>query len=233
MLKAILFDLDGTLLPITPEVFAKAYFTALYSELAPYGFEKDSFIKAMWAGIDAMKKNDGKRKNEEAFWDSFEKVVGRNMKELDGVLKAFYKNKFDGLQSVCQKKDEVGALIKRLKIKYRLVLATNPVFPMAAQVSRLKWTGSDPADFEYITSFENSSFCKPKAEYYESILQKLNLRGEECIMVGNDVGEDMPAAEVGMKVFLLPEFIINTENADISKYPSGDYGDLEKYIETL
>ena len=34
-------------------------------------------------------------------------------------------------------------------------------------------------------------------------MQKLNVSPEECLMVGNDVSEDMIAETIGMKVFLI------------------------------
>lgn len=53
---------------------------------------------------------------------------------------------------------------------------------------------------------------------------------KECLMVGNDVGDDMSAALCGMNVFLLTDNIINSKNEDISVYPSGNFEDLFNYI---
>ena len=36
MIKYVLFDLDGTLLPMDQDVFVRAYFGALAKKLAPY-----------------------------------------------------------------------------------------------------------------------------------------------------------------------------------------------------
>jgi hypothetical protein len=49
-------------------------------------------------------------------------------------------------------------------------------------------------------------------------------------MVGNDVGEDMIAKQIGMQVFLLTDYIINKENADISEYPCGSFSELLEFI---
>ena len=68
-MQMILFDLDGTLLPMDQEAFTKAYFQRLAAKLAPYGYEPDKLIDGVWAGTAAMVKNDGGRTNEEAFWD--------------------------------------------------------------------------------------------------------------------------------------------------------------------
>ena len=71
MLKAVLFDLDGTLLPMDVEEFQKSYFSSLAKFLAPYGYEPEKLVKSIWTGTKAMMKNDGTKSNEKAFWTVF------------------------------------------------------------------------------------------------------------------------------------------------------------------
>ena len=52
-------------------------------------------------------------------------------------------------------------------------------------------------------------------------------------MVGNDVDDDMVAAEVGMGVFLLTDNLINKSGKDISRYPSGDFSALAEFLDTV
>ena len=66
--------------------------------------------------------------------------------------------------------------------------------------------------------------------YYREILEKIGLEASECMMVGNDVKEDMVAKELGMKVFLLTDCLINSSNEDISEYPNGGFSDLLDFI---
>ncbi len=113
---------------------------------------------------------------------------------------------------------------------HRVVLATNPIFPAIATESRIRWAGLEPSDFEYYTTYENSRFSKPNLKYYEELLQKIGVEAGECLMVGNDVSEDMVAEKLGMKVFLLTDSMINKEGADIERYPHGDFDDLLTYI---
>lgn len=61
----------------------------------------------------------------------------------------------------------------------------------------------------------------------------LKLKGEECVMIGNDVGEDMIAETLGMKVFLLTDCLINKNNTDISRYPHGSFPELLSFIQEL
>ena len=67
----------------------------------------------------------------------------------------------------------------------------------------------------------------------KELLERLGLAPEECVMVGNDVDDDMVAGELGMKVFLLTDCMINKKNVDISVYPHGSFAELIRYIESL
>ena len=98
---------------------------------------------------------------------------------------------------------------------------------------RIQWAGLQPEDVELYTTYENSSYSKPNPAYYQDILARLNVKPEECLMVGNDVGEDMIAEQLGMKVFLMTDCMINKANADISFYPHGSFDDLKNFLNTL
>ena len=99
--------------------------------------------------------------------------------------------------------------------------------------SRVKWAGLDKEDFALITTFEDYNYCKPNLDYYRQVIEKLGVKPEDCVMVGNDVSEDMIAQQLGMKVFLLTDCIINKENKDISVYPNGGFDQLKEFIENL
>ena len=107
---------------------------------------------------------------------------------------------------------------------------TNPIFPSIATESRIRWAGLEPEDFELYTTYENTGYCKPNPDYYRDILNKLNIQPEDCLMVGNDVTEDMIAASVGTDVFLLTDCMINREQKDISVYPHGSFEQLLAYL---
>jgi FMN phosphatase YigB (HAD superfamily) len=115
----------------------------------------------------------------------------------------------------------------------RLVLATNPIFPAVATHSRVRWAGLTPEDFNHITTYENSRFCKPNPAYYRDILDNLGLKAEECVMVGNDEGEDGAAALLGLPVFLLTDCLIAREGADTTGMPRGGFPQLTAWLESL
>lgn len=233
-IKAILFDLDGTLLPMDQDAFIQAYFGGLAKKLAPLGYDPKKLVGAIWSGTEAMVKNDGCQTNEQEFWRMFTGIFGQNsMKDLP-VFEDFYRNEFQQVQSVCgfhHGAAEVIAWVKKQGL--RPILATNPLFPAIATESRTRWAGLEPKDFELITTYENSRHCKPNPEYYRDILNLLSLKPEECIMVGNDVTEDMMAEGLGMGVFLLTDCMINQSGKDISRYPHGSFRELKAFLEKV
>ncbi len=233
-LKAILFDLDGTLLPLKQDEFLKAYFTRLTAYMAQRGFEPKKLYQTIYAGCADMLKNDGKKTNEQVFWDRLVSVYGESVTDQKKVFESFYKTDFIYLKEFSRLNPEAKELIALLKsLGLRVILATNPVFPAIATGTRIGWAGLKDTDFEIITTYENSRFCKPKSEYYTDILEKSSLLPEECLMVGNDVDDDMPAQNTGMKVFLLTDCLINQNKKDISSFEKGNFEKLTEYIKKL
>lgn len=232
--KAVLFDLDGTLLPMDQEEFVKAYFGLLAKKLAPLGYDPNQLVKSLWSGVGAMVKNDGSTMNENRFWDEFVAIYGEKTLGDKPVIEEFYKNEFRGAKVACGFRKEAKEVVELAKEKGRkAVLATNPIFPAIATENRMNWAGLEPADFYFYTTYENSHYSKPNPKYYMEILEKIGCKPEECLMVGNDVGEDMIAETLGMKVFLITDCLINKENVDISKYPNGGFEELKAFIKGL
>ncbi len=231
MLKYVFFDMDGTLLPMDLEQFIAAYFSSLSKYLAPYGYKKQELVSAMWKGTVAMTQNDGSKRNSEAFWLEMESVFGAKVRADEKIMDKYYVTAFDEVRAVCGFDPLVAPTVKALKeMGLKLVLASNPFFPEIGQRARLKWTGADPNDFDLFTSYELMHFSKPNPRYYEEILSILDASPEECLMVGNDVGEDMIARALNIDVFLIPACLININKEDVSRYPRGDFNDLIDYV---
>lgn len=232
-IKAVLFDLDGTLLPMDQEVFVGSYFKLLAAKLAPLGYEPEKLIDSVWKGTAAMIKNDGSCKNEDAFWRVFTEIYGEASLKDRSIIDGFYSQEFNQVKGLCGYTKEAKEVVELVRLlEKRVVLATNPLFPTVATENRMRWAGLEPSDFEYYTTYENSSYCKPNPEYYKEILNELGLEAEECLMVGNDVIEDMVATEsLGMKVFLLTDCLINKGEKDISGYARGSFAELKEYLQ--
>ncbi len=233
-MKAVLFDLDGTLLPMDEEVFTKAYFKLLCKKLCPLGIEPQALVDAIWTGTKAMVLNDGTDTNNKVFWDEFTRVTGLDWEPFDKLTVDFYVNEFHGAKAAVGENPLAKEVLKLVRDKgMKVIIATNPIFPKAGQLSRLEWLGIDESEFDAITPYEEFSYAKPNPKYYETILKEHNLRAEDCLMVGNDEREDMYAAgSVGMDTFLITDCVKRSE-----KYPysgrQGDFKDLINYINTL
>ena len=230
-LRCVLFDLDGTLLPMDQEEFTKAYFHQFAKILGPRGYESKGLVDAIWAGTAAMVKNDGRCSNEDAFWQRFTQIYGPKVQEDKPVFEDFYANEFQLARAVCGFTPRAAETVAAIRsMGYRLALATNPIFPAVATESRIRWAGLEPEDFELYTTYENSSHCKPNPAYFADVAESLHLAPESCLMVGNDAQEDTAAAQVGMKVFLLTDCLINKDGRDISAYPQGSFEQLLDYV---
>ncbi len=228
-ISTVMFDLDGTLLPFEQDDFVKAYFKRLCQKLAPFGYEKEPTIKAVWAGTAAMVRNDGSRKNSEAFWETF-RQMNAGKPDVKELCDEFYTNEFDGAKESLKYVPDRKPMIEKLKSAgLKIILATNPIFPLDGVKTRLSWIGLSEDDFILITHYDNSTFCKPNPRYYEEILKKTGDVPERCLMVGNNVSEDMSAANLGMKVFFCPEFAENPNNDDVSVYMHGTPEEAAEY----
>ena len=231
MITTILFDLDGTLIPMKQDDFVKHYFEKLVRKMVPYGLEKDALIQAVWEGTNAMVKNNGQTKNVQVFWEYFAKRLGEDVLKLEPVFASFYEKEFDGVKEVVQPTELSKEIIQSLRKKgYTLILATNPLFPPVAIRTRLGWVGLTLEDFDYVTTYENSSYCKPNLDYYKEILDVNKKLPKECLMIGNNMVEDMCAAQLGMQTYLVTDFIEDGEGRDISKYQHGGLIQLKDWL---
>ena len=148
-LTTILFDLDGTLLPMDQDVFVHSYFKRLAMKLAPLGYESKQLMDCIWTGTAAMIRNDGRCTNEEAFWNYFASVFGEQARLDEPKFRVFYETEFQKVQEVCGYTPAAREIIDLVKTKgYRVVLATNPIFPAIATESRMLCACLEPQDFE-------------------------------------------------------------------------------------
>lgn len=234
MITTILFDLDGTLVPMDQEIFVKDYFTKIAVKMAPLGYNPKLLLDATWKGTAAMIRNDGSKLNAEVFWEVFASILGERVLQDKPHFDEFYEKEFDSVKAVCGYNPQAAQTVHRLKkAGYKVALATNPVFPTRATELRIGWAGLQPEDFELFTTYDNIGYCKPNTDYFREVARRLGVQPEECLMVGNDVSDDMPAEQLGMKVFLLTDCLINKDRVDISRYPNGNFDALNAYADSL
>lgn len=214
MIKAVFFDLDGTLLPMNEDEFVGVYFKLLCKKASKLGYEPNKLINTITKGIENMYKNDGSCTNEATFWNLFKEVYGEDkLKDIE-FFNSFYINEFKETKITCKDnplaKEIVNFCNKNVE---KTILSTNPIFPYQGTLTRMGFIGLKEDDFDYITAYENSSYTKPNPKYFKLLLEKFNLKPEEVILFGNNTLEDAYcAAQVGIKTYLVDGYIIDKLN---------------------
>ncbi len=232
--RYLLFDLDGTLLPMDTERFIGAYIKTIAEYMQKY-LSAQEFVGYLLAATETMiKDNDPGRTNEQVFIADFFRRSGLEPKDILPVFENFYKEKFPALKSYT-----APSLLSRLildqalEADLRVVIATNPVFPCMAIKERLRWAGVSEYPFELITAYENMHFCKPNCEYYSEILDLLGAMPEQCLMIGNDVEEDMIAARLGIHTYLVEDYLINRSREPLKVDYRGSLKELFTFLKKI
>ncbi len=202
MLKAILFDLANTLIIFDESKLYQEYFRRiekLFADIIPaYNFEE-----LLITATRALSQNNGEVTNAEYFMDAFAEKYADRRDELWKRFLYFYETEYDKLKMNVTHPDALHETFDKIvQTGLKLVLATNPIFPLNVQMKRLAWAGLDHLHFDLVTHIENMSFCKPRIEYYMEICRKIDEPPETCLMVGNDSVNDMVAAKAGLKTYL-------------------------------
>lgn len=244
MLKAILLDLDNTLILFDEARFYQGYFRkieTLFQDIMP----PDKFVQQLIMATRAMVQNNGEMTNAEYFMTAFAQDYKDRRKELWNRFLYFYETEYDHLEAHFTLPDHLYETMDNIvQTGLKMVLASNPIFPFSVQMKRLAWAKLDHLPFDLVTHIENMSFCKPRIEYYLEISQKINETPENCMMVGNDPVNDLIAAHTGMKTYWVDDskgagrVTVDTrkilQTLQISDIPTPDFkGPLSKVPEAV
>ena len=233
MISTILFDLDGTMLPLNLDQFLKLYFTAIGKKFQDL-IDSKTLVHYIMTATDEMVKNTEYRTNEIVFMDKFARLIQSDLNVYRQRFDEFYDQEFFEAKASVADSPMMRNSVRLLKDKgYDLVIATNPLFPEKAIHHRIRWSGFEPEDFLYIPSYEKNHYCKPQLLYYTEILQEIGKKPEECLMVGNDVQEDLVAAKLGIETYLITDFLIHRTQEPIAATYQGSYADFYRIVQDL
>jgi FMN phosphatase YigB (HAD superfamily) len=233
VLNTILFDLDGTLLPMDADRFEKVYFNEMAGVFTDLISPKE-LVANIWASTKNMVANLEYRTNEEVFMEDFEKRIAGDIKTYQTRFDAFYDHEYLKAEKTVFKQPLMKKSVSLLKEKgYQVVVATNPLFPLKAIHHRIRWAGFTPEDFSYISCYEYNHYCKPQLKYYEEILENIGKKPKECLMVGNDVQEDLVAGKLGLKTFFIKDYMLHRTNEEICSDYMGSYEDFYRFVKEL
>lgn len=230
--KAVLFDLDGTLLRAQMTTFIPRYIQAL-ADFCSDRVKPKKFEKAMLTAIRALifEEGDGQATNEKRLYRAMERDLGLPGQMLLDSLGHFERKGLDNLRPLIHPVPLAQKIVAECSAKgVPLVLATNPVFPLFMIRARMRWAGLDEALFDYITSYENSYHCKPQPGYFTDIAARLGLAPEQCLMVGNDINHDLAAVAVGMKAYLVDTWLVERDGPEWPCRYRGDHRGLQDFL---
>jgi len=231
VLKAVLFDLDGTLLDIDIEAFLVTYFAALSEALAEVfgsGEDLDLAMRAVSDATGAMMRPHDEHTNRQVFYKQFESLTGVDLAGHDDLLERFYRDVFPTLNAgIAPASGGLESIAAARECGLRIAVATNPIFPRAAILHRMAWAGISPDQVDVITDFDLMHATKPHPAYYRETAALLGVDPTDCLMVGDDRVLDLSAADVGMRTFHV------SENSDAAADYAGLMSDVPDMIRRL
>ena len=216
MLRAILFDLDDTLLINANATFLPAYFQALGQKFS-HLITPETFLAALvHATQQVIANTDPSQTNQEVFWRAFLPIINLPEAVLMATLDDFYAHDFPKLRRYTRRRPEARAIVQQaIENGYQVVIATNPLYPETAILQRLTWAGVADLPYTLITTYENMHFTKPHPAYYREIADYLQQDPVACLMVGDDLENDIaPARQLGMRTFWVTEHPDDSHVAD-------------------
>lgn len=203
-IQAVMFDLDGTLIDVDMQVFVPLYLHRLAARLEPYA-EPRRTVNTLRAAVMAML---GETSGDGSLEDLLRTMLAGELQlawpDYQAGLTAFCREDLPELAPLVTPHPLARALVESCLVRgWRVVLATNPIFPREVIDARLAWGGLADLPFQPITSYETSRHCKPSPGFFTDLLGELGLPPASCLMVGNDTLHDLAAGRVGMPTCLL------------------------------
>ncbi|HHY47219.1 MAG TPA: HAD family hydrolase [Firmicutes bacterium] len=234
MFRALLFDLDGTLLSYDTDAFLQKYMELLARRVSEF-VDPSLFLRQLLRSTEAMVRNlDPSKTNKDVFMEDFFPGIGIPPEVLMPVFDDFYRKEFLSLKSLVRPVPLARPLVEQaVRSGLDVVIATNPVFPMVAIRERLRWGHLDDLSYRLVTSYEVMHYCKPNREYYEEVLSMIGRRPCECLMIGNDVDEDLAAGAAGIRTYLVTDCLRGKQDGGKRPDFCGTFQDLADFLKQV
>jgi HAD superfamily hydrolase (TIGR01662 family) len=215
MIKAVLLDLDDTLIRNPNQGFVPSYL-----HLIDHFFEERFGTKISEALIQSVRTlsrpRDMRQRNLSLMLETVGSAMSLDEIQLTEAFDDFYAKDYPELRACTQPVECAPALVNDLLERgYQVAIATNPIYPTSAIHQRLEWAGLKADVIEklsFITTADNMHFSKPEPAYYAEIIARVGIEPDEALMVGDsDVNDIQSAAKVGLRTVkvtpdTLPDF---------------------------
>ena len=247
MLKAVLFDLDNTLILFEEVSFLQGYYPVLAARFQGI-FPDGQFAERLMQATVALRKGDGTKINRQLFIEVFCHGIDVDRADIWQRFEQFFSLDFDLFRDAVTATPGAGKVFRHVLDRgLKIVVATNPIWPLVVQKKRLAWAGLGDIDIDLITHIDNMSYCKPQLGYFSQICRLIAVRPGECLMVGDDPANDMVAARTGMKTFQTTdsraysqkplEISKNVIGNDLEGIPTADFNgplaDVQRTVDNL
>ncbi|NDJ79042.1 MAG: HAD-IA family hydrolase [Chloroflexi bacterium] len=208
-IKALLLDLDDTLLVNPVETFTQQYI-GLLNDFLSNALDIPDFIAPLMSSIKAVSTSlDPRTTNADVFYAALMPQLPVDRATFDVPVAEFYRTVYPRLQAITRPRPDARPFVEWcLAQGYIVVVATNPFFPWMAIEQRLTWAGLPPDEvpFHLVTYLENMHYTKPHPHYYEEILTRVGVGPDEAVMVGDDWNNDiLPAHQAGLNTYWITD----------------------------
>jgi HAD superfamily hydrolase (TIGR01549 family) len=222
VIKAVLFDLDNTLLRNPTPEFVSGYTTGVSRFFTDAGGVEPA--EALRRSVQTMMFGPRRiwQSNLELYWELLHPIWSGTPQELQSAFEDFYLNGYLELKANTAPAPMAGEVIDRIRGEgYKIIIATNPVYPEEAILQRLAWAGlpGDHSYYEFVTTANNMHFAKPDPAYYAEILARAGLEPDEAVMVGDEPQYDCEAARsIGIHAYHLNWETLGTLLDELPKF---------------
>ncbi|MYD11208.1 MAG: HAD-IA family hydrolase [Chloroflexi bacterium] len=198
MIKAVLLDLDNTLLRNPDRQWARTFIQGWdrYFE-DRHGITRASV--ALRSAIGQLNQDgDTCQSNADVMAEELAKRLPLSREELESALDEFYAGPYHCFRETTAPIAGARELVEALLDQDLLVaVATNPLFPESATYARIAWAGLADyiSAFAFITNSENMHYAKPDPAYFAETIARVGVEPDEALVIGDSLPNDIEAAQ--------------------------------------
>ena len=209
MIKAVLLDLDNTLLHNPDRQWAQTFLRGWDRHFQDrYGIAQASdALRSAMARLN--RDSNGSISNADLIQDTLCRHLPLDRAEIKRAVDDFYAGPYHCFKVATAPVAGAAELVRRLLSQNLLVaIATNPLFPESATQARVAWAGLSDciSELAFITNSENMRYAKPNPAYFAETIARVGVEPDEALVVGDSRTNDIePALSLGLHAWQVSE----------------------------